>query len=103
MRMKTGIHWLDAYVEQAEREGVPETIDLKSGRMVYCRILQQDMPMKIYRRLPIPYVVIHGRARQRPDDVIAAAKKVFAEAPLRYGSHSKPAVTKAREREGANA
>jgi hypothetical protein len=88
MRRKTGVHWLDAYVEQAEREGVPETIDRESGRLLYGRILQQDVPMKIYRRLAIPYVVIHGRARQRPGDVITAAKQVFAEAPLRCGSRS---------------
>jgi hypothetical protein len=114
MRTKTGISWIDAYVEQADREGVPLTIDRESGRELYSRILQQDVPMSIYRRLPIPTVVIHDRPRQRPEDIIAAAKQVFTEAtvycdprslsriPDRKRVSKKPAP-KTREREAVNA
>jgi hypothetical protein len=84
MRIKTGVHWLDAYVEQADEAGAPETMDLESGRLLYSRIIPQDVPMPIYRRLPISYQLIHGRARQRPEDVIAAAIKMFAETPVRH-------------------
>jgi hypothetical protein len=83
---KTGIGWIDAFVEQADNEGVPETIDLESGRRLYSSILLQDVPMSIYRRLPIPYRVVHDRPRQRPGDVIAYAKQLFAEAPVLLGS-----------------
>lgn len=86
MRTSSGVPWIDAYVNQADREGVPLTIDRESGRMLYSRILQQDIPMSVYRCLPIPTVVIHERPRQRPEDIIAAAKKIFAEAPV----HSDP-------------
>jgi hypothetical protein len=80
MHSKTGVIWLDNAVEHADRAGFPDIRDREDCCLIYSRLICQPVAPETYRRLPIRTIVVHGRAKQRLDDVDAHARKVIAEA-----------------------
>jgi hypothetical protein len=80
MRSKTGVIWLDNAVEEADRAGFPDIRDRDDCCLIYSRLIGQPVAPETYRRLPIPTIVLHGRAKQNLRDVENRAKKVIAEA-----------------------
>jgi hypothetical protein len=80
MRSKTGVIWLDNTIEQADKAGFPHLRDREDCCLLYSRLIGQPVALETYRRLRIPTVVIHGRAKQRPADVVAKAKSAIEQA-----------------------
>ena len=76
---KTGYRALDEVVERAD---MPKRCDRGFGAMLYGRLLGQPCSEHTFRRLPIRYKKTGRSASYLVDDIIAAAQKVIAEAPI---------------------
>jgi hypothetical protein len=76
----TLIKWLDDIVEQS---GIPRTADREGAALVLSGLYGRPVSPETVRRWPIPYKVIAGLAQYEIHDLIAHAKKVIDEAPVR--------------------
>ena len=90
MRSKTGLNWLDDAVEQADKNGFPVLRDREDCCLYYSRLIGQAVALETYRRLPIPTIVVHGRAKQDLRNVEASAEKTIAEATPHAPAPSRP-------------
>jgi hypothetical protein len=95
MRTKTGVSWIDAAVEEADKNGFPIVRDRDDCRLIVSRLIGHPIGERSYRALPIPTFIVHGRAKQNVADAVAHAKMVIAEAiphtpaPVRRRSYAK--------------
>lgn len=83
---KTGYRALDEVIEQAD---MPKRCDRPFAAMLYGQLLGQPCSEHTLRRLPIPYIKTGRSASYLVDDIVTAARKVIAEAPLR-GATERP-------------
>jgi hypothetical protein len=81
MRPKTNVAWIDAAIEQADREGFPVFRAREDCHLLYIAITGNSISLSTYRRKPIPTKVVDGRATQCVPDVVARARRAIEEAP----------------------
>jgi hypothetical protein len=78
--MKTGVHWLDDIVEQAN---LPQRVNRDTAAVIYGKLIGKPVSKHTFRRLPIPYI-IHGRdASYMVDAIVTEVRRRIAEAPVR--------------------
>jgi hypothetical protein len=90
MQSNTGIRWVDAIVDKA---GLPEAVDRESAALVMARLLRRPVAAETIRRWPVPYKLVAGTALYDPADLIAHARRAYAEAPPRRGSGGRSRTT----------
>jgi hypothetical protein len=81
MRTKSGVGWIDAAIEEADKNGFPLIRDRDDCRLIVSRLIGHPIGDRTYRDAPVATFIVHGRAKQHVADAVAYAWKLIAEAP----------------------
>jgi hypothetical protein len=89
--MKTGVHWLDEIVEQAN---LPQRVNRDTAALIYGKLIGEPVSKNTLRRLPIPYKLVDRDSSYEVANIVAAARKRLDEAPVRCPLSGRPRPTR---------
>jgi hypothetical protein len=89
--MKTGVHWLDEIVEQAN---LPQQVNRDTAALIYGKLIGKPVSKNTLRRLPIPYKLVDRDSSYEVANIVAAARKRLDEAPVRCPLSRRPRPTR---------